>query len=88
VILVAAWGCVGLQIAEPLNLILIGANAAALNLVVLSAHTLWINRVLLPRELRPALWREAAVLACGAYFAALAATVVRSPSGFLALFSL
>ena len=79
-------GCLVLPLAEPLALILIGANLAALNFVILAAHTLWVNRRLLPRELRPALWREAAVAGCGLFFGALVAQVARRPDRILALF--
>lgn len=75
-----AAGCAAMTIADPFRLILIGANVAALNLVVLSLHTVWINRALLPRELRASLWRELGVLACGAFFAALLAKVLQDPA--------
>ena len=66
----SAAGLVALTLAEPLALILIGANLAAVNFAVLAFHTLWVNRTLLPRELRPPLWRQAALLVCGCFFAA------------------
>jgi hypothetical protein len=69
--LFTAAGCAAMTLAEPLTLILIGANVAAFNLVVLAFHTLRLNRTVLPRELRPSLWREAAVALCGLFFAAL-----------------
>jgi len=72
-------GIAAMTAADPLDLILIGANIAVVNLVVLSLHTLWVNRRLLPRELRPPLWREAAVAACGAFFAALSAAAFGKP---------
>jgi len=81
-----AAGCVAMTLADPFRLILIGANVAALNFVVLSAHTVWINRALLPLELRPSLWREIGVLACGAFFAALLAKALRDPARLAALF--
>jgi hypothetical protein len=80
-------GCLVLPLAEPLALILIGANLAALNFVILAFHTLWVNRRLLPRELRPALWREGAVAACGVFFAALLAQVLSRPERILGLFA-
>jgi hypothetical protein len=79
-------GCVAMTLADPFQLILIGANVAALNFVVLSLHTVWINRALLPRELRPSLWREIGVLVCGAFFAALLAKTLRDPARVTALF--
>ncbi len=79
-------GCLALPLAEPLSLILIGANLAALNFVILAFHTLWVNRRLLPRKVRPSLWREVAVAACGLFFAALVAEVAIRPAELLALF--
>jgi hypothetical protein len=64
----AAWGCVAIALTDPLTLILIGANVAAWNLVILSAHTLVVNRKFLPRELRPPLWREAGLALSGLFF--------------------
>jgi hypothetical protein len=74
--LLVCGGGVGLQVAPPLTLILIGGNVAAANLVLVSAHTLWVNRTLLPPELRPSLWREAAVAAGGLFFVGLLASAL------------
>ena len=52
---------------EPLFLILIGANMAGLNMAIISLHTLYVNRKLLPPELKPPLWREIVVV-LGAIF--------------------
>jgi len=78
-------GGIAMTLADPLRLIVIGANVAALNFVVLSLHTVWVNRALLPRELRPSLWREIGVLACGAFFAALLVQVLKDPAKLRAL---
>jgi hypothetical protein len=81
-----AAGAVAITLADPFALILIGANLAAVNFAVLAFHTLWVNRTLLPRELRPPLWREAALLACGLFFAGLAwAALGGDPARLLAL---
>jgi len=82
-----AAGCAAMTLADPFRLILIGANVAALNFVVLSLHTVWINRALLPPELRPSLWRELGVLVCGAFFAALLAKVLLDPARLSGLLS-
>jgi len=79
-------GFVVLPLAEPFALVVIGANLAALNFVVLAFHTLWVNRRLLPRELRPALWRELAVATCGLFFGVLLARAASQPGRILALF--
>jgi Mn2+/Fe2+ NRAMP family transporter len=80
-----AVGCVAMTAGDPFRLIVIGANVAALNFVALSIHTVWLNRALLPAELRPSLWREIGVLACGAFFAALLVQVLKDPARLRAL---
>ncbi len=64
------WGIVLLLSGiQPLVLILLGANMAGLNFVVLGLHTVYVNRRFLPKELRPPIWREATVLAAVLFFA-------------------
>lgn len=71
------WGCIALNLAQPLTLVVIGANVAGLNFVVVSLHTLVLNRRYLPPELRPALWREGMVVLCALFFGAfMIATIV------------
>ena len=52
---------------NPLLLILLGANMAGLNMVIVSLHTLYVNRKLLPAQLKPPIWREVVVV-LGAIF--------------------
>lgn len=78
----AVWGCIALNLAQPLTLIILGANIAGVNFVLESLHTIRVNRRFLPRELRPPLWREAALVVCALFFggfaiAALIATLAR-----------
>jgi hypothetical protein len=68
----AVWGCVALNLAQPLTLIVLGANIAAFNLVCLSLHTLVLNRQVLPAELRPSRAREAGLLLCALFYGAFA----------------
>jgi hypothetical protein len=81
----ALLGGVAMTVGDPFRLIVIGANVAALNFVALSLHTVWLNRTLLPPELRPSRWRELAVLACAAFFAALLVQVLKEPTRLRAL---
>ena len=74
----AVWGCIALNLARPLTLIIIGANAAAVIFVFESLQTLIINRRVLPRELRPALWREACLVLCALFYGGFVAAVVWS----------
>ena len=64
----AIWGCIGLNLARPITLIIIGANAAAFIFVIESVHTLVVNRKFLPHELRPPLWREGCLVACTLFY--------------------
>lgn len=70
--LFALWGCVALNLARPLTLIVISANVAGVILVGLSLHTLVVNRTFLPPALRPSRWREAALLLCAGFYGAFA----------------
>ena len=67
----AVWGCVALNLAQPLTLIIIGANVAGFTFVLESLHTLVVNRKFLPPALRPALWREASVILCAIFYGVL-----------------
>jgi len=62
------WGCVAINLAQPLILILLGANMAGFNFIVLGLHTTYVNRKFLPAELRPALWRQITTLLAVLFF--------------------
>jgi hypothetical protein len=79
--LFAIWGCVALNLAQPLTLIVLGANVAALNLVCLSLHTLMLNRRVLPAALRPSPAREAGLLCCAVFYGAFAAAALARAIG-------
>ncbi len=74
----AVWGCIALNLAQPFMLIQIGANMAGLVLIFLSIHTIVVNRKFLPRELRPALWREIALVLSALFFAFFVANLTLS----------
>ena len=77
-------GGVAMTVADPLTLIVIGADIAAMNFAVLSFHTLHLNRALLPEALRPPRWREAVVAVGGVGFAVLALLVTAAQLGLVA----
>jgi len=62
------WGCIAITLTQPLILILLGANMAGFNFIVLGLHTVYVNRKFVPRELRPALWREITMLLASLFF--------------------
>ncbi|HXF94778.1 MAG TPA: Nramp family divalent metal transporter [Gemmatimonadales bacterium] len=68
----AVWAFIALGLARPLVLIVLGANAAGVIFLVVSLHTLRLNRKFLPPELRPSRWREAALVACALFYASFA----------------
>ena len=63
------WGCIAINLAQPFVLIQIGAFSAAAIFVVLTIHTLHVNRTFLPRELQPSIWREILMVVFGVVFA-------------------
>ena len=69
---ILTWGCVAINLAQPIMLIQLGAAMASLIFVFLAIHTLVVNRTLLPAELRPPAWRQAALLASAVFFGAFA----------------
>jgi hypothetical protein len=63
-----AWGCIAINLAQPIVLIQLGAAMASVIFVFLSIHTFVVNRKLLPAELRPRAWREIVLWASAAFF--------------------
>jgi hypothetical protein len=72
----ALWGCLVLNLAQPLTLIKIGANIAGFNFLLLSAHTLVLNRKVLPPALRPHPWREICLVLCALFYGAFVAVAL------------
>ncbi len=62
------WGCFALSIAQPIVLILIGANVAGFILTFAAVHIVLVNRRLLPEPLRPSVMREALMLLVAAFY--------------------
>ena len=72
------WGMIALRLAQPIALIVIGANVAAVVFVIASLHLLYVNTRLLPEALRPPLWRRAALLVTAMLYATFAALSLRA----------
>jgi hypothetical protein len=75
---IVLWGIFALRLAQPIRLLAIGANFAGLIFVISSIHLLYINTRLLPRELRPPLWRRAALVAMAVFYSIFFALFLRS----------
>jgi hypothetical protein len=76
------WGCIAINLAQPLVLILIGANTAGLLFVIASFHILIVNRKFLPKELKPALWREVALILCALFYGFFVSMLVGKQTGW------
>jgi len=63
------WGCIAMGLAQPLVLIMIGANIAAFIFAFTGIHVIVTNRKLLPEEVRAPLWREIIVILCSIFYA-------------------
>ncbi len=72
----AIWGCIGLNLAQPLTLIVLGANIAGFIFVLESIHTIVVNRTFLPAELRPPVWREAILVCCALFYGSIVVTTI------------
>jgi hypothetical protein len=69
----AVWGAITLALLSPLQIAKVGAVLGNVALGFSAFHTLYVNRTLLPRELRPSLLMQFGLFACGAFFFAITA---------------
>ena len=65
---ITLWGIIAIRLAQPIVLLQIGANIAGVVFVVASLHLLYVNTRLLPRELRPPLWRRVALVVMSLFY--------------------
>ena len=65
---VVVWGILALRLTQPIVLLQLGANMAGIVFIISSLHLLYINTTLLPPELRPPLWRRAALVATSVFY--------------------
>lgn len=77
----AVWGAVALNLAQPLTLIVISANIGGFVMVFLSLHTIVVNRKFLPPELRPSVWREAALVLTAVFYGTFAVMALMTTIG-------
>jgi hypothetical protein len=62
------WGVIALRLAQPIVLLQLGANIAGVVFIIASIHILYVNTTLLPKELRPSLWRRAALVGMAIFY--------------------
>jgi hypothetical protein len=75
---VVIWGIIALRLAAPVVLLQIGANIAGAVFIISALHLLYLNTRLLPRELRPPMWRRLALVGMIAFYGFFLTLVVRS----------
>jgi hypothetical protein len=76
------WGCIAINLAAPMMLLLIGANMAGFNFVVAGIHIIVVNHKFLPKRLRPPLWRTMALVAMSLFYAFFVVALVGSQTGW------
>ena len=76
--IVAVWGVIALRLAQPIVLLQIGANIAGVIFVISSLHLLYVNTRLLPREIRPPVWRRAMLVVMALFYGTFVALSLRS----------
>jgi hypothetical protein len=62
------WGLIAMGLAQPIFLLQVSANIAGLVMVIASLHILYVNTRMLPEELRPPIWRRAALVAMTLFY--------------------
>lgn len=66
--LISLWGIIALRMTQPIILLSLSANMAGIVFIVSSLHLLYVNTRLLPRELRPPMWRRVALVALALFY--------------------
>jgi hypothetical protein len=79
--LYCVWGLVALTIMNPLQIAIIGPVLGNVALGFSAFHTLAANRRLLPEALRPNLFMQLGLFACGVFFLGITAIILFAPPG-------
>jgi hypothetical protein len=77
-----AWGCVAINLAAPMMLLIIGANMAGFVFVVAAIHLVVVNNKFLPKQLRPPMWRNIALIAMSLFYAFFVSALVGHQTGW------
>ena len=77
---IVIWGVIALRLTQPIVLLQLGANMAGIVFIVTSLHLLYVNTRLLPRRLRPPLWRRLGLIGVALFYGLFVALWL---SGFL-----
>ncbi|HEY8165070.1 MAG TPA: Nramp family divalent metal transporter [Gemmatimonadaceae bacterium] len=72
------WGVTALRLTQPIVLLQMAANVAGFVLIISSIQLLYVNTRLLPVELRPPMWRRAALVVTALFYSFFLALSIRS----------
>jgi uncharacterized protein YhhL (DUF1145 family) len=79
------WGCIAINMAQPMVLIMIGANMAGFIFVVGSFQQVIVNNTMLPKEVRPKLWQNIGIICCGLFYMYFALALIGKQTGWWSL---
>jgi uncharacterized protein YhhL (DUF1145 family) len=79
------WGCIAINMAQPMVLIMIGANMAGFIFVVGSFQQLIVNNTMLPKEVRPSWWQNIGIICCGLFYLYFALALIGKQTGWWSL---
>jgi hypothetical protein len=68
-VVLVVWGIIALRLAQPIVLLIIGANVAGAVFVIAAPHLLYVNTCILPPHVRPPMWRRAALAGMALFYA-------------------
>jgi hypothetical protein len=74
----SVWGVFVIRMASPFQLFKVLANMAGVVLAIAGLQIVIVNRLFLPRAVRPPWWREAGVLLCSVFYAFFSFFAIRS----------
>ena len=74
--LYGVWGLFALAFFDPLQIAIIGAVLQNVALGCAAMHTLYVNRTLLPREMRPNRLMQVGLVFCSVFFIAISVVVL------------
>jgi hypothetical protein len=80
-VLYCVWGLIALTIMSPLQIAIIGPVLGNVALGFSAFHTLAVNRTLLPEPLRPNLFMQIGLFACGVFFIGITVVILFAPGG-------
>ena len=76
------WGCIAINMARPMVLIMIGANMAGFCFIISSIQTLVVNNTMLPKEVRPPLWRNIGLVCVAIFYSFFVLALVGKQTGW------